>query len=187
MRRKDLHKRTRDLGPNDLTVLAAWVAAKRDAMIRGALITVREGVNGVFQFKIPADIYSVADRQTAIGAPNPLRGVTLQWYEGSAPQPVGNAVASSSDRPVGVCHAATLYASTYDTGYQSGFASRKYGDEHSDKELPTRVTYKCQPGDRENLGHLMLVVTFADATKAPETLSIRFDRHDAPLLELPDP
>lgn len=183
MRRKDLHERTRDLGPNDLAALAAWVEAKRDALTRGELILVQEGVKGVYRFRIPADIYSIADKHAVHIASHPLVGVTLQWQEGPTPELVGNDVASSPDQREGVWHQAALYASSYDTGYLGGFACSKYND----NALPTKVTYKCQPGDRDNLGHLMLVVTFADASKAPETLSVGFTRHAAPLLELPDP
>ncbi len=178
MRRKDLHDRTRDLGPNDLAALAAWVEAKRDALTRSCLIIPDEpGDNGVFKFRIPADIYSVADLTPHVGS-NPLLGVTLQWQDVSAP-----ATTSSPDMGVWEWIEGALYANTSDGRYQGGYVCCK----ESSKNLPTRVTYKCQPGSGADRGHLILVISFEDAKKAPKSVSVRFDRLNAPLLELPDP
>lgn len=182
MRRKDLHERTRDLGPNDLAVLAAWVEAKRQALTRSCLIIPDEpGDSGVFQFRIPADIYSVADGIPHVGG-NPLLGVTLQWQDVAVPAPVGNATTSSPDMGVGEWVEGALYANTSDGRYQGGYVCRK----ESSKSLPTRVTYKCQPGSGADLGHLILVISFEDAKKAPKSVSVRFNRLNAPLLELPN-
>lgn len=166
MRRKDLHKRTRDLGPNDLAALAAWVAAKRDPEL--GLVQTRAGEGGVFRFRIPADIYGVADKYTAPGTNNPLRGVTLEWpYDPSS--------------PVRGSHVAHLYSHSVDNGYQAGVVS-------PDNDAPlSRTAYKCAPGRGVDTGYLMLVVTVADAEKAPLVLTITFNRHNSPLLELPDP
>ena len=160
MRRKDLHERTRDLGPNDLAALAAWVEAKR-RHFKPRQVTLRpDPTSWVFSTRIPADIYGVADIDAGVNA---LRHVKVRWDGGSA----------------------NLFWASLCTPYQAGDL---HPDSDMKTHMSGKASYRCVPGEGKDLGYLMLRIAFhVDAReKAPSRIVVSFDPRSAPLLELPN-